>query len=129
MHFSRLLAFVAALHVCTALGQTDAARQPRTLKKLAGEYTLVKGRANDAHIYVCAAHEDTCVSAHKIGWQQPFIVIRDEGAEPGWSVIDTRSHKETQIDERSGLPAELKDIRLYPVAVAWQKLSFTRALW
>ena len=126
MHLPRSLPFVAALHFCITLDQANAAGQKSTPKQLAAGYTFMEY----AHeFFVCAPHEDTCVSAHMIGWRQPFILTRDEGAEPGWSVIDTKSHKETYISERSRLPAELKDIRLYPAAIAWQKLSFTRTLW
>jgi hypothetical protein len=132
MHFARSFTFLAALHVCMASDRVDSqtAGDHATSRNLAAGYTLVMDTTHrEKMFFVCAPHEDTCVSARMIGWRRPFILTRDEGKEPGWSLIDTRSRKETQIAERAGLPAELKDIRLHPASVAWQNLSAAQALW
>jgi len=60
----------------------------------------------------------------EIGWRKPFIIFRTGAVlMRNFNVIDTTGMKHSES------PKYLKTVPLYPVAVAWEKLSPTRALW
>jgi hypothetical protein len=99
-------------------------------RQIGAGYTLAleTGR-RDKTFFLCAPYKTFfCISTVAIGWRKPFIVTRTGSVAPGFDVYDT-SKKDGNAVHHSALPSYLKNIPLYPAAVAWEKLSPTRALW
>lgn len=100
-------------------------------RQLGGGWTLaLEAGRREKTFFLCRPGETDCISTKAIGWRKPFIIIRDGGVfSPGFNVFDTSSKKFEHAAKHEALPSYLKNIPLYPAAVAWQKLSPTRPLW
>jgi hypothetical protein len=95
----------------------------------AGWTLALQAARRDKTFFLCQPGKTDCISATAIGWRKPFIITRVGGLAPGFDVYDTESKKHLHAVDQSALPSYLKNIPLDPAAVAWQKLSPTRALW
>ena len=105
--------------------------QPKLVyRQIGAGYTLALETARrDKTFFLCLPDKTDCISATAIGWRKPFIVTRVGGVRPGFDVFDTSSKKYAHAVNQEALPSYLKNIPLYPTAVAWEKLTSTRALW
>src|SRR5436190_13197463 len=94
-------------------------------RQIGGGYTLaLEAARRDNTFFLCAPNKTDCISTKEIGWRKPFIIFRTGAVlMRNFSVIDTTGMKHLES------PKYLKTVPLYPVAVAWEKLSPTRALW
>ena len=94
-------------------------------RQIGGGYTLaLEAARRDKTFFLCAPNKTDCISTKEIGWRKPFIIFRTGAVlMRNFSVIDTTGMKHSES------PKYLKTVPLYPVAVAWEKLSPTRALW
>jgi hypothetical protein len=94
-------------------------------RQIGGGYTLaLESARRDKTFFLCLPGKTDCISTKEIGWRTPFIIIRN-GSLIGrsYSVVDTTGMRHSES------PNYLKTVLLYPAAVAWEKLSPTRALW
>ena len=93
-------------------------------RQLGGGWTLAleTGRP-DKTFFVCQPNKTDCISVTAIGWRKPFILYRAGMGGTRVSVSDTTGVKHSES------PQYLKTVPVYPAAVAWEKLSATRALW
>lgn len=95
----------------------------------AGHTLALETNRREKTFFLCDATKSACISTKEVGWRKPFIIIRDGNlVGRGYSVVDTASARSAGPVSKS-LASDLKTIPLYPAAVAWQKLSATRALW
>jgi len=100
-------------------------------RQLGGGYTLaLEMDRQPKTFFLCAPGKTDCISTKEVGWKKPFIIIRSGAVmQPSYGVIDTSSTANTKHWMNKSLESHLKTIPLYPAAVAWEKLSPTRALW
>ncbi|MEY2482208.1 MAG: hypothetical protein QOK24_736 [Verrucomicrobiota bacterium] len=94
-------------------------------RQIGGGYTLaLELNRQPKTFFLCGPSKTDCISTKEIGWRKPFIIIRG-GSLVGrdYDVVDTTGmrHRES--------PNYLKTVPVYPAAVAWDKLSSTKALW
>lgn len=99
-------------------------------RQIAAGWTLaLEANRRERTFFLCDSSKTSCISTKEVGWRRPFIIIRDGNlVRPGYSVVDTSSARSEGAVNKS-LASSLKTIPMYPAAVAWEKLSPTRALW
>jgi hypothetical protein len=94
-------------------------------RQIGAGYTLALEKDRQPKtFFVCEPNKTNCISTPEVGWRKPFIIYRtgDLKRRSG-SVVDTTRMKHSES------PQYLKTVPCYPAAVAWEKLSPTRALW
>jgi hypothetical protein len=93
-------------------------------RQLGAGYTLaLELERRDKTFFVCRPGKTDCISVTAIGWRKPFILYRAGIGGTSVSVCDTTGVRHSES------PNYLKTVSLYPAAVAWEKLSPTKALW
>jgi hypothetical protein len=99
-------------------------------RQIARGWTLaLESNRRKKTFFLCDSSKTACISTREVGWQKPFILIRDgDLMRRGYSVVDTSSDRSAGPVPKS-VASYLKTIRIYDPAVAWQKLSPTRPLW
>jgi hypothetical protein len=95
----------------------------------AGWTLALEAGRREKTFFLCQPRETNCISTKAIGWRKPFIIMRAGGVLPGFDVIDTSAAKDRQAAHHSVLPGYLRNVPLYPPAVAWEKLSPTKWVW
>jgi hypothetical protein len=131
---ARLITIVSVLATTLAMPARAAEKLPAhpklVYRQIGAGYTLaLEAARRDKTFFLCAPDKTSCISTTAIGWRNPFIVTRTGGVAPGFDVYDTSSKKHGHAGNQSALPSYLLNIPLDPAAVAWEKLSPTRALW
>ena len=134
MPSARVIITVSVLATTLAMPSRAAEKLPAHPKlvwrQIGAGYTLaLEAARRDKTFFLCAPNKTSCISTTAIGWRKPFIITRAGGVAPGFGVYDTSSKKYGHAVDDSALPSYLKNIPLYPAAIAWQKLSPSRALW
>lgn len=121
-------AFVTTLAMPCRAAEELPAHPKLVYRQIGAGHTLaLESARRDKTFFVCEPGKTDCISTKAVGWRKPFIIIRDGAViSPGFNVFDTSSKK---YRHHSELPGDLKNVSLYPAAVAWEKLSPTRALW
>jgi|GEM_PF-6189060 len=93
-------------------------------RQIAAEYMLaLETERREKTFFVCRPGKTDCISVTAIGWRKPFILYRAGIGGTSVSVCDTTGVRHSES------PNYLKTVPLYPAAVAWEKLSPTKALW
>ena len=132
--FVRMIIIVSLLATLLPMPGRGAEKLPAhpklVYRQIGGGFTLaLEAARRDKTFFLCAPDKTFCMSTTAIGWRKPFIISRVGGVAPGFDIIDTSAEKQRQAGHHAALPSYLKNIPLYPAAIAWQKLSPTRALW
>jgi hypothetical protein len=120
-----LIALVAILVMPSRAAEKLPAHPKLVYRQIGGGYMLaLEAGRRDKTFFVCHPDKTDCISTKEIGWKKPFIIFRG-GSLIGrdYGVIDTTGVKQ------SGSANYLKSVPRYPAAVAWEKLSPTKALW
>ena len=99
-------------------------------RQIAAGWTLaLESNRREKTFFLCDASKTSCISTMEVGWRKPFIIFGDGNlVRRGYSVVDTSSNRSAGAVNKS-LASSLKTIPMYTPAVAWEKLSPTRALW
>jgi hypothetical protein len=131
---ARVIIAVSLLAAALAMPSRAAEKLPAVPKlvyrQIGAGFTLALEAARQKKtFFLCDPDKTVCISMTEIGWKKPFIITRAGGVLPGFDVIDTSAAKDRQAAHHSVLPGYLRNVPLYPPAVAWEKLSPTRALW
>ena len=126
---ARVIIAVSALATALAVPSPAAEKLPAhpklVYRQIGGGYTLaLEVDRREKTFFLCSPNRTDCISTKEIGWRKPFIIFRTGAVlMRSFNVIDTTGMKHSES------PKYLKTVPLYPVAVAWEKLSPTRALW
>ena len=135
MASARVIIAVSVLATALAMPCRAAEKLPAhpqlVYRQIGAGWTLaLEAARRDKTFFLCQPGKTDCISTKAIGWRKPFIIIRDGAVmSPGFGVYDTESKKYLHAVDQSALPSYLKNIPLDPAAVAWEKLSPTKALW
>lgn len=132
---ARVIIIVSALATILAIPSRAAEKltwHPKLVyRQIGGGYTLALEAARREKTYfLCAPGKTDCTSTREVGWKKPFIITRSGAVmQPSYGVIDTSATVKPNYPVNKSLASHLKTIPLYPAAIAWEKLSPTRALW
>jgi hypothetical protein len=101
-------------------------------KKVAAGYRLTQWEAPPYFVLFSPGDKDS-EGASEIGWQKPFIIVRDETADRSretWTVIDTSTGQKTRIsEEQRNLNPAYREIPVHPARTAWARLKRHRNVW
>ena len=96
-------------------------------KQIAAGYRLTQ--AEGGQFALMAPREDSGPIIIDVGWQNPFIISRSDEREP-WEVIDTSTKQTVSVSEQQRREdPKYRDIQIYRVDVAWDRLKRSRHQW
>jgi hypothetical protein len=125
---SKVIIVVSLLATALAMPSRAAEKLPAhpklVYRQIAAGWTLaLESNRREKTFFLCDASKTGCISTKEVRWRKPFILYRAGIGGTSVSVCDTTGVRHSES------PNYLKTVPLYPAAVAWEKLSPTKALW
>lgn len=125
---ARLIVAISVLATALTVPCRGAEKLPAhpqlVYRQIGAGWTLaLEAARRDKTFFLCQPGKTDCISTKAIGWRKPFILYRAGIGGTSVSVCDTTGVRHSES------PKYLKTVPRYPAAVAWEKLSPTKALW